>query len=403
MRYLSKKDYSILLGNIIDHFDTSIYIFLAPMLVPIFFPHSDPEMGLIMAYGILATSIVTRPLGTYLFGALARASSPPVALSYSLIGVGVTTLLVGLLPDYDLIGKYAPILLIIFRIFGGIFAAGESAIAKLYLIQDKADKEAHSCSYLYQLSTVLGIFLASMTAALIHSIDTANAWRLCFIFGGIASIIGFYIRKTSLPAPASGLQLFKFYDASGLRELWHHRRVVVRIAIVESFSQITYVIPFVSMNYLIPLFTNISLSSMMYVNSFMLIFNIFAIIFIGRIVASFAPKYIMMRAGLMLALTIIPLWYFIEGASIAYVTFVRLWIIILGVAFLCPLNLWYRDQIAGDEKYIIVGMGTTLASGIIGKLTPSICLVLYYSTGSHMSVIFYAACIFVAALFVINE
>jgi MFS family permease len=191
MQYSSKKDFIILLGNVIDHFDTSIYLFLAPVMAPLFFPHSDPVIALIMAYGILATSIVARPVGTYIFGMITNNSGPSKALSYSLIGVGTATLVVSILPDYHTIGIAAPILLIIFRIFREIFAAGESAIAKLYILQDKPEKEAFKSSYLYQTSTIFGIILASVASTFVHYLDIANSWRIVFFLGGFAAIIGY--------------------------------------------------------------------------------------------------------------------------------------------------------------------------------------------------------------------
>ena len=130
MRYsLNKKDITILIGNTVDHFDTSLYIFLAPIIAPVFFPNTDKLLSLIMAYGILATSIITRPLGTYLFGTIARLKGPVVALSHSLIGVGTLTLFMGLLPGHATIGWLAPLLFMTFRILREIFAAGETSIA----------------------------------------------------------------------------------------------------------------------------------------------------------------------------------------------------------------------------------------------------------------------------------
>lgn len=92
---LHKRDITILVGNTVDHFDTSLYIFLAPIIALVFFPNTDKLLSLIMAYGILATSIITKPLGTYLFGMIARLKGPVAALSNSLIGVGVFTVFIG--------------------------------------------------------------------------------------------------------------------------------------------------------------------------------------------------------------------------------------------------------------------------------------------------------------------
>ena len=72
MKFISKKDFTILLGNAIDHFDTSIYVFIAPTISSIFFPNNNPIIELILAYSIFATSIVTSLLGAYIFGTLTK-------------------------------------------------------------------------------------------------------------------------------------------------------------------------------------------------------------------------------------------------------------------------------------------------------------------------------------------
>ena len=101
---------------------------------------------------------------------------------------------IGLLPDYHDIGFVAPILLVLVRMVRDIFASGESAIAKLYILHDKQEKDAFTSSYLYQTSAVFGMALASLAATLVQYLDISYAWRICFIFGGVAAIIGYLIR-----------------------------------------------------------------------------------------------------------------------------------------------------------------------------------------------------------------
>jgi len=404
MKYPTRKDFTILLGNAVDHFDTSIYAFLAPIMAPLFFPHADPVVGLIMAYSIFATSIATRPFGTYIFGMIAQISGPAKALSHSLIGVGIATFLIGALPVYKDIGILAPICLILFRMVREIFAAGESAIAKLYILQDHSEEEAFKNSYLYQTSTICGIALASLSATFVHYLDTDGSWRIVFFLGGSAAIIGYILRNNSnIKIQKKSKKMFKFYSHGGVKILWQHKIDLFRIAIINSFSHLTYAIPFITMNHLIPLITDIEVKTMMVLNSFMLIFDMIAIPLIGKFISRFHPNIIMQTASLVLAFTIIPIWYFLEGSSIIYVSFVRFWIVIWGIVFLCPLNLWCRNQIQGDEKYIVVGMGTTIGASVIGKMTPAICLALYYNTNSHMPIALYIAIMFVIAALLVQK
>lgn len=402
MKFISKKDFTILLGNAADHFDTSLYIFIAPTIAPIFFPNDNPIIELILAYSVLATSIVTRPLGTYIFGALASFYGPGKALSYSLTGVGLATLCIGFLPGYNSVGFVAPVLLVLIRMIRDIFAAGESAIAKLYILHNKPEKQAFKGSYLYQTSTVFGMVLASLAASIVQYADIDYLWRCCFIFGGVAAIIGYLIRLNILETnEVKDKNVLNFMTTGSLSILWKYRVNLLRIAIVNSFSHMTYIIPFVVMNHIVPLVTDIEAKTMAMLSSFILIFDMVTIPIIGTYIRRFSVENVMLVASGILAITIIPLWYYTNGSGVIYISFVRFWIVIWGIVFLCPLNLWNSKQIVGDEKYIVVGIGTSLGACTIGKLSPSICLALYYYYGSHFLIGLYTFLLFIFTFFVV--
>lgn len=138
---LNKRDISILIGNALDHFDTVLYGFLAPLLAGIFFPNHDKIVALILTYSVLATSLFTRPIGSYFFGVIAKKYGGVFALSHSLIGVALTTALIGLIPSHAQIGWLAPLLLVVIRTMQGIYSEGECAIAKLFILENKEGKK----------------------------------------------------------------------------------------------------------------------------------------------------------------------------------------------------------------------------------------------------------------------
>lgn len=403
MKYPSRKDTTILLGNVVDHFDTALYAFIAPIMAPLFFPNSDPVVQLIMAYSVFATSIVTRPLGAYVFGLIARSKGPSRALSHSLVGVGLFTFLIGTLPTHQEIGAFAPLCFIILRTVVEIFAAGESAVSRIYILKDKVAEEGFRNSYLHQISTIAGVVLASFATLFVQYMNDDSSWRLMYFLGGAAAIIGYLLRRSTQNLEDKDFQeTLNLYDRFGLRVLIAHKMHLFRIFMVNGISHLTYVIPFITMNHLIPLITDITAETMMAVNSFMLVFDMVAIAFIGKLTSKLPSKTIMLASSLTLAVTIIPAWYFLPGAGIVYVTIIRFWVVLCGLAFLCPLNLWSYNQVSGDEKYIIVGIGTTLSASIIGKMTPAICLALYYSSG-YISVAFYFAAMFGFGAFLIRK
>ena len=101
---LNNRDISILIGNMLDHFDAGLYGFLAPILAPLFFPDHDYVVQLILAYSILATTLITRPIGAIVFSIIARRQGPLSALSLSLMGAAISTALMGGIPTYETIG-----------------------------------------------------------------------------------------------------------------------------------------------------------------------------------------------------------------------------------------------------------------------------------------------------------
>lgn len=434
---LSKRDVSILIGNTLDHFDTALYGFLAPLLANIFFSNHDKIVALILTYSVLATSLFTRPIGSYFFGVIAKRYGGIFALSHSLIGVALTTALIGLIPSYEKIGWLAPLLLVVIRTMQGIYSEGECAIAKLFILENKEERKAFKASYLYQVSTVVGIIFASFISAIVLKADCNDYWRLCFIFGGLTAFIGYFLRKgkgvslrmssrtllLSFPRrressnkltdticyfldPVEGPRddnVIKMTLIQDLATIWHNKTNILRISFVVGFSYMTYIVPFVFMNSFIPLITDISLETMMKFNTEFLVFDMIMIPVIGHLTKKLHYLKILSGTLMITIITVIPLWWFLDNSSIWYVNFVRMWIIILGVSFLAPLNCWLNDLFKTADKYMLVGIGSSIGSSLIGRLAPSTCLMLWHITGSSLSIAVYITVTTMIALWCVNK
>jgi hypothetical protein len=395
-RNFTQKDISTLIGNTLDHYDSAIYGFLGPVLGPVFFPNYDPIVQLILVYSILGTSLFTRPIGSFIFGMIARKHGPLFGMSYSLIGIAIASVLIGFLPSYASIGWMAPLSLIFIRMIKGIFAAGESTIAKLYIMENKAAPLALKASYTYQTSTVVGNIIASLAVMLVLTSQDENAWRVCFWAGGLTGLIGCFLRKYSTSIEEK--KAFHSFRVPQLKSLWPHKANILRVAMATGFGHITGAVPFVFMNSFIPLITNISLETMMALNTALLCLDMVLIPLIGRLILPHDGVKVMVISSLVLALTIIPLFSFLPNASLGYVVFVRMWIIFWGVVFMCPMNFWFKQLFPASDQYLLVGMGGALGATTIGRLTTPLCLWLWYVTGlSFMPAIYLFVIIIVTA------
>lgn len=403
---LTKRDFSILLGNTLDHFDTALYGFLAPVLGPVFFPNYDPVVQLILTYSLLLTSIVARPLGVLIFGLIARARNPLYGLSISLTGVALSTFSMGFLPGFAKVGWLSPLSLMLLRFTRGVFAAGETTIAKMYIMEGKTDEQALKASYLYQSSNVLGYVIASFFATLSFSDTTSSEfWRVCFWLGGITGLVGLYLRNYVLKQEKLVLTYDKIrvFDRSIVKAFAAHRYNIIRIALATSFSYVTYAFPFIFMNGFVPLVSGITLRSMMAYNTLLLVLDMVLIPVVGWYTIKYSSIKVMTISSLILALTIVPLFASLEHASLGYVTCIRIWIVFWGVVYLCPLNFWMKKMFNTNDQYLLVGIGTELGASCIGRLTSSFCLWLWYSTSLVIAPAFYLLIVAILTSIVITS
>lgn len=442
-RILSKRDISLLIGNALDHFDTALYSFLAPVLAPLFFRGEDKIVQLILAYSVLASSLVTRPIGVLMAGVIVRRFGPLSCLSYSLIGMAFATVAFAFLPVYTEIGWAATAGLLTIRILRGIFAASENTIARMYIMEDKEKAHQARASHFYESSTMMGIITASFLATVViayfgHSevylgdylgdYFSSMAWRFCFGLGGIAGIIGFMLRRktknensvaqiisaidSEIPENRKMLnQEIKMNNTETVNKspllsiLWQEKLNVLRVVLTASLSYITYSVPFIFLNSFVPLVTDISLETMMALSTSFLVFDMFMIPLMGKILLKFEGIKVMRSACLLLSISVLPLFYYLPGASLPYVTFLRVWIMFLGIVFLCPLNVWYKNLFSdrNADQFVLVGMGNTLGASTIGRLTPAICLWLWHSSQMVLFPAIFVASIALIVVYVLSD
>ena len=394
---LTKRDLSILIGNSLDHFDTAIYSFIAPVISEIFFPNYDPIVSLILTYSVFASSMFTRPIGSIIFSVIAGNKGAALALSYSLIGLSITTIAIGFIPTYATIGFFAPFILTICRMLQGIFAEGEKVIAKLYILENKLHVQAVKASTLYQFSSMVGIILASLTGMLLINYNYSDYWRLCFILGGGVGITGCNLRKYAYRVEID--QIKPLYDE--IKLVRNNKLKIFSVAVVSCFSYVTYSIVFIVMNNFVPGVTSISLEVMMSYNTILLVIDAGMLLLIGYLIREYNSTRVMMISTIVLFITIVPLWRNIDGSSLWYVNCVRFWIITIGVFFACSINLWINSLFTNEDKYLLSGIGEAIGSSV-GRLTPVLCMMLWHFTKFSISIALYIATIALLTLWIIK-
>lgn len=122
-----------LIGTAIEFFDFYIYATAAVIVFPhIFFPQGDPTAATLQSLATFAIAFVARPIGSALFGHFGDRVGRKVTLVASLLTMGISTVIIGLLPGYATIGIFAPLLLALARFGQGLGLGGECGAAQRY-------------------------------------------------------------------------------------------------------------------------------------------------------------------------------------------------------------------------------------------------------------------------------
>ncbi|MYN13278.1 MFS transporter [Pusillimonas sp. TS35] len=195
------------IGATIEWYDFFLYGVVAGLVFNhLFFPSDDAYVGTLLAYATFAVGFVARPLGGVIFGHFGDKIGRKSMLVLTLIIMGASTVAIGLIPSYDSIGIWAPILLLLARILQGIGLGGEWGGAVL-MAYEYAPKEKRGFFASWpQVGLATGLCLASGVVALLSATLTDEqflswGWRLAFLLSALLVFVGMYIRLTIKESP----------------------------------------------------------------------------------------------------------------------------------------------------------------------------------------------------------
>ncbi|OOF83889.1 metabolite transport protein [Rodentibacter ratti] len=196
-----------MIGTAIEYFDNYIYAMAAVLVFNHqFFHATDPLSGQIAALSTLALTFIARPLGAVLFGHFGDRIGRKNTFVMSLLLMGISTVVIGLLPTYDQIGIGATILLCLCRVGQGIGLGGEWGGAALVAVENAPEGKRGWYGTFPQLGAPLGLLLANGVFLLIGGIfgQTAMldwAWRIPFLSSILLVVVGLYVRLKLTEAP----------------------------------------------------------------------------------------------------------------------------------------------------------------------------------------------------------
>lgn len=372
--------FASLIGTTIEFFDFYIYATAAVLVFPkLFFPASDPAAATLQSLATFALAFFARPVGSALFGHFGDRVGRKATLVAALLTMGVSTVIIGLLPTYASIGTLAPLLLALCRFGQGLGLGGEWGGAVLLATENAPPGKRAWYGMFPQLGAPIGFFLSGgiflyLSQTLTDAEFFSYGWRIPFLSSALLVIVGLYVRLkiTETPAFQQVLDKNARVKVPVLTVFREHRRVLL-------LGTITALATFV-LFYLMTVFAlSWGTSALHYSRRDFLTMQLFAVLFFAIAIplsALLADRYgriqtlIVVSAAIALfGLVLAPM--FGSGSTQAVLAMLALGLGLMGMTY-GPLGTMLSELFPAEVRYTGASLTFNLA-GILGaSLAPYI-------------------------------
>lgn len=204
--HLTRSAWALSLGSALEYYDFALYSLASALIFgPLFFPSSSIAMQLILSFGTYFLGFAVRPIGGVVFGALGDRIGRKAVLTITVLLMGVSSTLIGLLPTYHSVGYLAPILLVILRIGQGLGAGAEQAGAAVMMTESAPRNRRGFFASLPFVGVQGGTILAALVYFLmlygVEDIADTWLWRIPFLCSAAIVGVALYMRLHMKESP----------------------------------------------------------------------------------------------------------------------------------------------------------------------------------------------------------
>ncbi|QIS07526.1 MFS transporter [Nocardia brasiliensis] len=385
------------IGTTIEFYDFFIYGTAAALVFPkVFFPALGATAGTVASFATFAVAFVARPVGAMLFGHFGDRIGRKKTLVSTLLLMGVSTLLIGLLPGAATIGVAAPLLLVLLRFGQGFAVGGEWAGATLLTAEYAPPGKRGLYAMFPQIGPAFAFALSSSTFLITGTLlgDTNEAfltwgWRIPFVFSIVLVGVGLYVRLVIDETPvfranATRRALDTEQSRLPFLEAWRHQTKEILL----SAGALATLFAFFYMG--TAFLTSYGTKTLGFSRPFVLTVGIGAAVIFGAATVFSAiysdrlgrRRVIMVSSALAVfwSLALFPLLD--TGSRLAFVISVLTTLAIFGVAY-GPCGALLPEMFRTRYRYTGAGLGYNLAGVLGGAIPPLIATPLASQYGSN--------------------
>ncbi|NWK83563.1 MFS transporter [Staphylococcus sp. GSSP0090] len=399
------------IGNAMEWFDFGLYSYLAVILGQNFFSSvENDQLKTIFTFATFAIAFLLRPVGGIIFGIIGDKYGRKVVLTTTIIMMAFSTLLIGLLPTYDQIGVWAPILLLLGRVLQGFSTGGEYAGAMVYVAESSPDRKRNTLGSGLEIGTLSGYIAASVLSGLLFFFlnDDQMAswgWRIPFILGLFLGIFGFYLRRKLEESPVYENELASKPKRDNIGFLtiirYYYKDIIVCFVAVAFFNCTNYMVTSYMPSYLQEIVKLDSTTVSVLITLVMAVMIPLALMF-GRIADRIGEKNVFLIGLIGTAVLSIGAFALMQTTSIIF--------IIVGIFVLGFFLSTYEATMPGSLptmfythiRYRTLAVTFNVSVSLFGGTTPLIASSLVAKTGDPLSPAYYLTAMSIVGIIVIT-
>ncbi|HGN9096076.1 TPA: shikimate transporter [Klebsiella pneumoniae] len=390
-------------GAVVDWYDFLLYGITAALVFNReFFPQIGPAMGTLAAFATFGVGFLFRPLGGIIFGHFGDRLGRKRMLMMTVWMMGIATACIGLLPSFNQIGWWAPVLLVFLRAVQGFAVGGEWGGAALLPVENAPQGKKAFYSSGVQVGYGVGLLLSTGLVSLISSLTSDQqflswGWRLPFLFSVVLVLIALWIRNGM--AESQEFEAQQSQDNAPQKKkrlpvveaLLRHPGAFLLIIALRLCELLTmYIVTAFALNYSTQ---NLGLPRELFLNIGLLVggLSCLTIPCFAWLADRFGRRRIYITGALIGTLSGFPFFMALESQSVFWILFFALMLAnIAHDMVVCVQQPMFTELFGASYRYSGAGVGYQVASVVGGGFTPFIAAALVtFSGGSWHSVALY--------------
>ena len=371
-----------ILGSIVEYYDFGLYAVFAPVIGELFFPSLSDFIQLLLTFSVFAVGFLMRPLGGLIFGYMGDKYGRKRALNLSIIGMAFATLTMGLLPGYNEIGIFAPLILLVVRMVQGLSIGGEGTGSAIFIMEHSSKGNLTFIGSLVMAANMFGTLSATLVGIVINNIYGLNEynWRAGFILGTVLGLFCSYLRKKSNETPVfTSIKNDNKISKNPIRTILASRRkellLVVALACVS--TSVAYSIRGYLNTFLMEIM-GYSIAQAFQFTSFCLLAMIVMLPLFGAVAEKLGQRRFLQICAVLIILMVVPAFMLIANSSNDVTkTYLGLLILaILGSSISAPAYPYAIRVFPPELRYSGVALSWNIGNALFGGTTPFIATVL---------------------------